>query len=181
MDQVPGQTGKVKAVYTRTLQMLESPTRKSSSAGIPCYRGSSQYEMGAADRAFSEEATTAYEILSSDDLCKFPSSWSDIQLRHMVWQAGPEGKRCVNLRIRKDPEDGKKRTINLGGKATTDMNAGDRIVVMTPGGGGYGPDPNAEQVKQIVGAFRISDKFAGARSLRSHVSVAERNATATAS
>ncbi|KAK5063091.1 hypothetical protein LTR84_005167 [Exophiala bonariae] len=65
---------------------------------------------------------------------------------------GSEGKRGVNLWIRKDPEDGTCRTISLGGKATTFMNAGDRIIVMTPGGGGYGEDPNATPCRQIVGA-----------------------------
>lgn len=93
---------------------------------------------------------------------------------------GSEGKRGVNLWIRKDPEDGTTRTISLGGKATTFMNAGDRIIVMTPGGGGYGADPNAPAPRQIVGAFRIGDKFAGIHGpVRAQGSVAERNATAT--
>ena len=50
---------------------------------------------------------------------------------------GKEGQRGINLWVRKY-EDGTSRTISLGGKATTPMNAGDRIIVMTPGGGGYG-------------------------------------------
>lgn len=30
------------------------------------------------------------------------------------------------------------RVVNLGGKATVKLDAGDRMVIMTPGGGGYG-------------------------------------------
>ncbi|KAI1610296.1 Hydantoinase B/oxoprolinase-domain-containing protein [Exophiala viscosa] len=92
---------------------------------------------------------------------------------------GEEGKRGVNLWIRRDPEDGTVRTISLGGKATTPMNAGDRIIVLTPGGGGYGPDPNAVAKKQIVGAFKIGDKFKASSNSRTSGSVAERNAKAT--
>ena len=33
-------------------------------------------------------------------------------------------------------EDG--RLISLGGKATVDVEAGDRIIIQTPGGAGYG-------------------------------------------
>jgi 5-oxoprolinase (ATP-hydrolysing) len=91
---------------------------------------------------------------------------------------GEEGKRGVNLWIRRDPEDGTVRTISLGGKATTRMNAGDRIIIHTPGGGGYGPDPNAITKKHLFGAFRIGDKFAS-QNTRTQGSLAERNAQAT--
>jgi 5-oxoprolinase (ATP-hydrolysing) len=55
---------------------------------------------------------------------------------------GEDGARGVNLWIRRDPEDDIVRTISLGGRATTMMQKGDRIVIMTPGGGGYGVDEN---------------------------------------
>ncbi|CAJ2506732.1 Uu.00g079180.m01.CDS01 [Anthostomella pinea] len=58
---------------------------------------------------------------------------------------GGEGGRGVNLWIRTDPEDGFTRTISLGGRATTMMNVGDRVIIQTPGGGGYGVDPDAEK------------------------------------
>ncbi|EXJ96509.1 5-oxoprolinase (ATP-hydrolysing) [Capronia coronata CBS 617.96] len=89
---------------------------------------------------------------------------------------GEEGKRGINLWIRRDAEDGTTRTISLGGKATTPMNAGDRIIVLTPGGGGYGPDPNAVVSKPIIGAFKIGDKFSN--NVRTQGSLAERNAKA---
>jgi 5-oxoprolinase (ATP-hydrolysing) len=38
-----------------------------------------------------------------------------------------------------DGEDKKVRYINLGGKNTASMQAGDRIIINTPGGGGWGP------------------------------------------
>ncbi|KAK2626126.1 hypothetical protein QTJ16_004388 [Diplocarpon rosae] len=51
---------------------------------------------------------------------------------------GGEGKRGVNLWRRLDPVDGSRRTISLGGKASVMMSPGDRIIIHTPGGGGYG-------------------------------------------
>lgn len=91
---------------------------------------------------------------------------------------GDEGKRGLNLWIRHDQEDGTVRTINLGGKATANMNAGDRIIVLTPGGGGYGRDPSRVEEKKLFGAFKIGDKFANSASARTNGSVAERNAAA---
>ncbi|KAL3466986.1 putative 5-oxoprolinase [Aspergillus heterothallicus] len=89
---------------------------------------------------------------------------------------GEEGQRGVNLWIRRNPKDGSTRTISLGGKATANMNAGDRIIVLTPGGGGYGPDPEKVERKEVFGAFRIgeSDKVEA----RSSGSVAMREAIA---
>lgn len=53
---------------------------------------------------------------------------------------GGEGARGLNLWIRHH-DDGEIRTINLGPRATVDMKAGDRLIINTPGGGGYGVDP----------------------------------------
>lgn len=91
---------------------------------------------------------------------------------------GDEGKRGVNLWIRKDQSDGTTRTISLGGKATTVMNAGDRIIVMTPGGGGYGSSPTKVETKHRFGVFRIGDKFANFAPARAGGSVNERSHTA---
>ncbi|KAI5289977.1 hypothetical protein KEM54_002763 [Ascosphaera aggregata] len=46
---------------------------------------------------------------------------------------GEDGQAGVNLWHKKDG-----RVISLGGKATAKMGAGDRVVILTPGGGGYG-------------------------------------------
>ncbi|KAM0814190.1 putative 5-oxoprolinase [Seiridium cardinale] len=58
---------------------------------------------------------------------------------------GSEGERGLNLWIRKDPVTSATRTISLGGRATTRMEAGDAVIIKSPGGGGYGPDPDAIQ------------------------------------
>ncbi|KAM5378638.1 hypothetical protein ACJZ2D_004437 [Fusarium nematophilum] len=47
---------------------------------------------------------------------------------------GEPGARGENLWIRKNG-----RTINVGGKAACRVQAGDRMRILTPGGGGYGP------------------------------------------
>ncbi|RDW93933.1 uncharacterized protein DSM5745_01255 [Aspergillus mulundensis] len=91
---------------------------------------------------------------------------------------GEEGKRGVNLWMRKDAHDGTVRTISLGGKATANMNAGDRIVVLTPGGGGYGRDPGRVEGRQVFGAFRIGDRAGVERMGMGGGSVKEREAVA---
>lgn len=58
---------------------------------------------------------------------------------------GSPGGRGINLWLRKNPVTGVTRTISLGGYATTRMEPGDAIIIKTPGGGGYGPDPNAPE------------------------------------
>lgn len=47
---------------------------------------------------------------------------------------GGDAARGVNLWIRRDG-----RVVSLGGKATVEVQGGDRIMLLTPGGGGYGP------------------------------------------
>ncbi|KGO73839.1 Hydantoinase B/oxoprolinase [Penicillium italicum] len=76
---------------------------------------------------------------------------------------GEEGKRGVNLWLRKYP-DGTSRTISLGGKATTHMNAGDHIIVHTPGGGGYGRDA-LEKEEVFMDIFKIHENFSPGMSL----------------
>jgi 5-oxoprolinase (ATP-hydrolysing) len=68
---------------------------------------------------------------------------------------GEDGKRGVNLWVRKDQQDGTTRTISMGAKATCMMNAGDRVVIQTPGGGGYGVPGSEPQ----VGEFRLHEKY----------------------
>lgn len=50
---------------------------------------------------------------------------------------GEDGTMGKNLLLTKDDE-GKERIINLGGKATVEIAKGDRVVLQTPGGGGWG-------------------------------------------
>ncbi|WVW78058.1 hypothetical protein I302_100009 [Kwoniella bestiolae CBS 10118] len=51
-------------------------------------------------------------------------------------KGGEDGALGINTWIKKAV---KSRRINLGGKAAVPMLAGDRLVIMTPGGGGWGP------------------------------------------
>lgn len=50
---------------------------------------------------------------------------------------GEDGKRGENLLGRK-MKDGSIRWVNVGGTKEINLNAGDRIAIYTPGGGGYG-------------------------------------------
>lgn len=63
---------------------------------------------------------------------------------------GLPGARGVNLWIQKgktaeDGTQGPPKTINIGGKATVKMGAGDRLKLQTPGGGGWGLPTEATQ------------------------------------
>ena len=44
-----------------------------------------------------------------------------------------------------------RRVLNLGGKAECSLEAGERILVMTPGGGGYGVEEEPSKKKEKVG------------------------------
>jgi len=51
---------------------------------------------------------------------------------------GGSGKEGLNLWVTKDEETGEERRVILGGKNTVKVKRGDKIVVMTPGGGAWG-------------------------------------------
>lgn len=72
---------------------------------------------------------------------------SERRVYHPYGLAGGEDAACgLNLWVRKvqkggrgvDAEDWEDRRVNLGGKNTASMQKGERIIVMTPGGGGWG-------------------------------------------
>ncbi|KAF7547915.1 hypothetical protein G7046_g8858 [Stylonectria norvegica] len=95
---------------------------------------------------------------------------------------GQPAKRGLNLWVRHYEDEGPEatRTINMGGKAKAFMNKGDRIIVMTPGGGGYGRDPNEVERFRLEKQFTLFDK---GRSSKVHIkgSVADRVAAAQSS
>ncbi|CAB4424914.1 unnamed protein product [Rhizophagus irregularis] len=69
-------------------------------------------------------------------------------------KGGKDGSKGLNLWIRKDENSDKVRTINLGSKNTIKVNIGDRIVICTPGGGGWGtPTSNEDQVDEAVSRY----------------------------
>lgn len=57
---------------------------------------------------------------------------------------GGRGKKGLNLWVTTDDETGEARKVNLGGKNTVKVKRGDRIVVMTPGGGAWGKKEEEE-------------------------------------
>lgn len=72
---------------------------------------------------------------------------SERRVYHPYGMAGGEDAECgLNIWIRKLPT-GKFRTINLGGKNTAAMKPGERIIIHTPGGGGYG---KVEHERKVV-------------------------------
>lgn len=62
---------------------------------------------------------------------------------------GGDGQSGLNIWVKKDEtgEAGAERRINLGGKTTVKFKRGDRIIVNTPGGGGWGT-PEGDAAKQ---------------------------------
>ncbi|KAH8802560.1 Hydantoinase B/oxoprolinase-domain-containing protein [Xylogone sp. PMI_703] len=59
-------------------------------------------------------------------------------------EGGEAGATGLNLWLTKDMWTGEERKINIGGKASVPMKTGDRIVIMTPGGGGFGTVEDSE-------------------------------------
>lgn len=72
---------------------------------------------------------------------------SERRVYHPYGLAGGEDAACgMNLWVRRlrkrcigdGPEQWEERVVSLGGKNTASMQPGDRVVIMTPGGGGWG-------------------------------------------
>lgn len=53
-------------------------------------------------------------------------------------EGGLPGACGLNLWLSKDRWTGEDRTVNMGSKGSVPMRTGDRVVIITPGGGGYG-------------------------------------------
>jgi 5-oxoprolinase (ATP-hydrolysing) len=62
-------------------------------------------------------------------------------------EGGEDGKRGENIWVRKDPVTGATRKVSLGPRKTSHFAAGDRIIIQTPGGGGYGSKPSEDDGK----------------------------------
>ncbi|KAI9370457.1 Hydantoinase B/oxoprolinase-domain-containing protein [Aspergillus egyptiacus] len=54
-------------------------------------------------------------------------------------EGGEDAETGLNLWITKDLQTGEDHTVNIGGKNTVSVETHDRIVIMTAGGGGWGP------------------------------------------
>lgn len=79
---------------------------------------------------------------------------------------GSDGERGLNVWVRLLRDESGKvtgtREVNVGGKASISAAAGDRFVINTPGGGGYGV-PNGEVAR--TKKLHHTDKFAGTGSV----------------
>lgn len=53
-------------------------------------------------------------------------------------EGGGQAQRGLNLWVTKDDVSGEERTVNMGGKNTVKVKAGDRVIINTPGGGAWG-------------------------------------------
>ncbi|GME94806.1 unnamed protein product [[Candida] boidinii] len=86
-------------------------------------------------------------------------------------KGGEDGERGINLWIRadRDPKTGEivsTKTTNVGGKASVPASKGDRFVILTPGGGGYGKRSSGESTTSSTNKkVHHSDKFAASGSL----------------
>lgn len=82
--------------------------------------------------------------------CRAPLKFSVITERRVTepygMKGGENGGRGANYWVKKRP-DGSDRWINLGPKNMVAMDTGDRCVIYTPGGGGYGPAGTKTHVK----------------------------------
>jgi 5-oxoprolinase (ATP-hydrolysing) len=95
-------------------------------------------------------------------------------------EGGEDGQRGQNIWVRKDPVTGATRQVSLGPRKTSHFGIGDRVIIMTPGGGGFGPVPSKNGVKapQSLGTgFEIKER--DARSLLTNGSLGVRHSIAT--
>lgn len=53
-------------------------------------------------------------------------------------EGGEPGATGLNLWVTKEKHTGQNRNVNMGGKGSVPMNVHDRVIIMTPGEGGYG-------------------------------------------
>ena len=72
-------------------------------------------------------------------------------------EGGGEGECGVNLWVTKDPVSGEERRVNLGGKNTVQVRKNDRVVVMTPGGGGWGREDYSKSVEEVYQEFAFAN------------------------
>lgn len=84
---------------------------------------------------------------------------------------GSSAKRGENYWIKQPREidgDTIARKINLGGKATVKMGTGDRIMILTPGGGGWGKE-GGEKNLEVKEGFSKGDSRGSAKERTSHM------------
>ena len=90
-------------------------------------------------------------------------------------EGGEDGARGVNIWVRRDPVTGKERKVSMGPRKTAHFAVGDRMVMLTPGGGGWGAVVEGQEAAGGVAPF-IDGK--PSRALRTNGSLGMRNSIA---
>ncbi|KAL3482417.1 Hydantoinase B/oxoprolinase-domain-containing protein [Aspergillus californicus] len=93
-------------------------------------------------------------------------------------EGGDEGSRGENVWVRKDPVTGTTRMVSLGPRKTSLFGAGDRVIIRTPGGGGYGVDPSKYSGK-VASDLGLEIKQRDSRSFLTNGSLGVRHGIAT--
>lgn len=84
-------------------------------------------------------------------------------------EGGEDGERGQNIWVRKDPVTGATRQTSLGPRKTTHFAAGDRIVILTPGGGAWGKKESKSQVNDRIVNAAASTMTNGSLGVRSSI------------
>ncbi|KAL5334404.1 Hydantoinase B/oxoprolinase-domain-containing protein [Aspergillus crustosus] len=96
-------------------------------------------------------------------------------------EGGKDGERGQNIWVRKDPVTGTTRMVSLGPRKTSHFAAGDRVIILTPGGGGFGVEEadteDGSGVKSVVET--VKGKLRDARSFLTNGSLGVRHSIAT--
>lgn len=95
-------------------------------------------------------------------------------------EGGEDGQRGQNIWIRKDPVTGATRKVSLGPRKTSHFSAGDRVIILTPGGGGYGAQETAQRQSSepVDSILKVRDER-DTRSLMTNGSLGTRHSIAT--
>lgn len=75
-------------------------------------------------------------------------------------EGGEDGERGLNLRIMKTL-DGRFRTVNLGPRSMFVLQPGERFIINTPGGGGWGSPSQAQGVTEETPTKKYHGRAAG--------------------
>ncbi|KAF4469269.1 5-oxoprolinase (ATP-hydrolysing) [Fusarium albosuccineum] len=95
-------------------------------------------------------------------------------------EGGEDGQRGQNIWVRKDPVTGATRQVSLGPRKTSHFSTGDRVIILTPGGGGYGAATakNGGASQASINGFELKSQR-GSRSLLTNGSLGVRHSIAT--
>ncbi|KAI1411984.1 Hydantoinase B/oxoprolinase-domain-containing protein [Hypoxylon sp. FL1857] len=101
--------------------------------------------------------------------CRYPLTFGLITERRVhqpyAMMGGEPGECGTNYWVQKQ-EDGSERWVNIGSRGQVDMKEGDRCVIHTPGGGGWGVPDNIEDEDELdwsVGMANLANGMNGTK------------------